>query len=176
MSQLWQLCVKRLESELTDTDVNTWIRPLQAFEGNTSIQIMAPNRFVEERVSTQFLDRITQIIEEIGGEFSKTVHLDVGSQPVFSDDTKTPDQAIKERRKESRTKKASPAHAETNLNKNFTFENFVEGKANQLARASAQQVAMNPGQEFSNPMFLYCLLYTSPSPRDLSTSRMPSSA
>ena len=155
MSQLWQQCVKRLESELTDTDVNTWIRPLQAFEGNTSIQIMAPNRFVEERVSTQFLDRITQIIEEIGGEFSKTVHLDVGSQPVFSDDTKTPDQAIKERRKESRTKKASPAHAETNLNKNFTFENFVEGKANQLARASAQQVAMNPGQEFSNPMFLY---------------------
>jgi len=42
MSQTWRQCVELLESELSDTDLNTWIRPLQAFEANTSIKIMAP--------------------------------------------------------------------------------------------------------------------------------------
>lgn len=153
MSQTWRQCVERLESELSDTDLNTWIRPLQAFESNTDIQIMAPNRFVQERVSQQFLVRIQELLSELGGENCKSVNIDVGSQPAFSEPAVA--RATSQRRQTSRPRDDRPAHKATNLNVNQTFDNFVEGKANQLARASAQQVAKNPGQEFSNPMFLY---------------------
>ena len=55
----------------------------------------------------------------------------------------------------------------TGLNDNYIFESFVEGKSNQIALAAAKQVADQASG---------CLLYTSPSPRDRSISRMPSSA
>ena len=85
MSQTWRQCVELLESELSDTDLNTWIRPLQAFEANTSIKIMAPNRFVQERVTQQFLERIQQLIKQIGGDASKSISIDVGSQPAYAE-------------------------------------------------------------------------------------------
>ena len=154
MSQTWRQCVELLESELSDTDLNTWIRPLQAFEANTSIKIMAPNRFVQERVTQQFLGRIEELMEQIGGDTSKSISIDVGSQPAYAEPPVDQDTRAKTIQTKP-VKDDRPAHTATNLNSNFTFTNFVEGKANQLARASAQQVAMNPGQEFSNPVFLY---------------------
>ena len=161
-SALWQQCVARLESELSEQQLNTWIRPLHAVEEEGVLRLLAPNRFVLDWVKDHFFQRIGQVVTETAGHDAVRVSLEVGSGRKATPSARAPESsgADTTRSAEAPREASDPRPAASspqftnNLNPNFTFENFVEGKSNQLARAASLQVASNVGKAY-NPLFLY---------------------
>jgi chromosomal replication initiator protein len=161
VSPLWQQCVARLERELSEQQLNTWIRPLHAIEDENALRLLAPNRFVLDWVRDHFFQRIDQVVGTLSG--SRRVLLEVGSGGQIAVPAMAVDEPAPQAPQMSQEVPAAPAthrpaasspQFTNNLNPNFTFENFVEGKSNQLARAASLQVASNVGQAY-NPLFLY---------------------
>ena len=160
----WDICVEQLAAELTTEQLNTWIKPLQVEETVQSILLFAPNRFVKDWVTDRYLDRIQSFYSQhVGGTFQVTVR--VGSSGLMAGATdrvvEVPKQSVQVNHQPvSQPKVREPAVVEgsikhsNRLNADFRFENFVEGKSNQLARAAAQRVSEKPGSEY-NPLFLY---------------------
>lgn len=150
-SQLWRQLLSRLERELPEQDLNLWIRPLQADEQDGRLQLFAPNGFVLDSVQNHYLPRIRALAGEIAGGQAFRVDVEIGSK---ADDSGQPS-AEPERRANG---DAAPApafrYSDSHLNPRYTFDNFVQGKSNQLARAAAAQVGDNPGGAF-NPLLIY---------------------
>ena len=151
-SSIWKKCLERLEDELSSQQFNTWVRPLRAVQESAQLRIYAPNRFVLDWVKERFLDRITALVEQLGGR-ALPVFIEIGSPassaaalPTHGTSTTLPplSNVILRRAPQSGSR----------LNPEFTFESHVEGKSNQLARAAARQVGENPGQSY-NPFFIY---------------------
>jgi chromosomal replication initiator protein len=148
-TSLWIRCAQALEAELPETQFNTWVRPLQAVAGEGSLKLLAPNRFVVDWINAHLLSRIGEWVQsQVQGD-APIITVEVGSKP----DENT---------------MVAPAPAATlpssarsqgiviggRLNPDSTFDNFVVGKSNQLAKAAAQQVGENPGKAY-NPLFIY---------------------
>ena len=149
MSSIWNSCLSRLENEISTNDLNTWIRPLQAQEESDVIKLLAPNQFIIAHVKEHFLGKIEDAIYEFSsGQY--TVKMVIGSKNVkpaiiTNRSTRTTGLA-----REPQKKKKLP----TFINTAFTFENFVEGKSNQLAKAASLQVSENIGKAY-NPLLIY---------------------
>ncbi|SHE72027.1 chromosomal replication initiator protein DnaA [Modicisalibacter ilicicola DSM 19980] len=187
---LWQQCLNYLQDELNSQQFNTWIRPLQAEDGEPNeLNLLAPNRFVRDWVSDKYLKRINELMRELSPAKPPKVSLTVGSRrsapspqprelgnPVSASRFPRPaapavhspprsdyadEQEIEKPRNDSTSRsegrqvqvEGSLKH-QSGLNPNFTFDTFVEGKSNQLARAASRQVSENPGGAY-NPLFLY---------------------
>ena len=149
MHNLWDACLRRLEQELPAQQFNTWIRPLapEAGAGSDTLVLAAPNRFVLELVRERFAARIERLVTEASGR-------ELGLRLVLA---RGPDAAVgnSARPPQPQPRAEAPAAPERGrLNKGFTFDSFVTGKANQLARAAAIQVSENPGISY-NPLFIY---------------------
>ena len=163
MEEFWQTCSSRLEQELTPQQFSAWIKPLAPldFEGGR-LRITAPNRFKLDWVKTQFAARITSIAADFwqapidvqfvldprGGvkktQASPAPAANSGSDSDLGAPIRLPEQA----------EENNPRRDQSRINVALTFDSFVTGKANQLARAAAIQVASNPGSSY-NPLFLY---------------------
>jgi chromosomal replication initiator protein len=137
---VWNRCVRDLQAELPEQQFNTWIRPLQAVEDGPVLKLLAPNRFVVDWLNQHYLNRIEELLGGTGEVVVEVGSRQGGIQPAIT--------------------AARPAPAEaappivSRLNPDFVFDNFVEGKSNQLARAAACQVGENPGKSY-NPLFIY---------------------
>ncbi len=146
MQNLWDACLRRLEQELPAQQFNTWIRPLAPEAGATddTLVLTAPNRFVLELVRERFAARIERLAAEASGR-DCGVRLVLARGADVARVAQTPARAS-----------AEPAVVpdRSRLNRGFSFDSFVTGKANQLARAAALQVAENPGISY-NPLFVY---------------------
>jgi chromosomal replication initiator protein len=145
-STLWNQCLRVLQVELPEQQFNTWIRPLQAVDDDALLRLLAPNRFVVDWLQQHYMDRILELVGD--GEQDVEVLLEVGSRGAGAG-ASTPQKAAPVILK-SNTSAAVPSR----LNPSFTFDSFVEGKSNQLARAAATQVGENPGKSY-NPLFIY---------------------
>lgn len=140
---LWKKCLRALEGDLPEQDFNTWIRPLQAVETPNELRLLAPNRFVVHWVENHSLEHLKRYLRRYDPDQKTRITIEVGGHSSASAET-------------GNDTDARPARSlsESHLNRNFSFSNFVEGKSNQLARAAAHQVGMNPGLAY-NPLFIY---------------------
>jgi len=140
---LWNRCVRDLQAELPEQQFNTWIRPLQAVEDGSVLKLLAPNRFVVDWLQQHYIERILELVDGAGG--ASEVVVEVGSRqaaaPIVTNFSPT-------------ISRNGSSDVTSRLNPIFTFNNFVEGKSNQLARAAASQVGENPGKSY-NPLFIY---------------------
>jgi chromosomal replication initiator protein len=148
LGNIWKQCADRLEEELSPQQFNTWIRPLQAVQDGQMLRLLAPNRFVMDWVRERFLDRISELVAEATPGTGVGVNVEVGSQTRQPAPINVPEAP----RVVDANKRRGPVVGR--LNPDFTFENHVEGKSNQLARAAARQVGENPGGAY-NPLFIY---------------------
>ncbi|HES76964.1 MAG TPA: chromosomal replication initiator protein DnaA [bacterium] len=149
---LWTRCQEQLAAEIPEQQLNSWIRPLQAIEDKEYLRLLAPNRFVQEWVKQNFLQKIQPLAQSLTKNPILKVSIEVGSASKPKPNAQP--SSSKENIKVSRLPEASSEQFEHNLNKNFTFDAYVSGKSNQLARAAAIQVAENPGSSY-NPLFIY---------------------
>ncbi|WP_230851769.1 chromosomal replication initiator protein DnaA, partial [Pseudoalteromonas luteoviolacea] len=169
---VWQSCLYVLQDELPSQQFNMWVRPLQAESTEDTLTIYAPNRFVLDWVREKYLNRINELLIEICGDEAPELRFDVGSKPMAqvqpqvsagtpADDFSAPSSSQTSAKSQMQAPvndvKVEPApksSVKSNIKENYTFDNFVEGKSNQLAKAAATQVADNPGSAF-NPVFIY---------------------
>ena len=139
-SKTWSHCLSELETELSEQQFNIWIKPLQATENASTLRILAPNHFVVDWLNQHYIKKITELAQTTKKEVK--VLIEVGSiggeQPKIN----------------KVTAPNYPPPLDNRLNPVFSFENFVEGKSNQLAKAAATQIAKNPGKSY-NPLFIY---------------------
>ncbi len=144
MAELWQRCLRRLEGELNAEDLHTWLMPLQADCAADGMTLFAANVYVAERVEKHFLERITEIVSALrGAETPVRIkvgqrHLEQQPSPAAASSAGVPQEPS----------------VESNLDLRYTFESFVEGKSNELGKAAALQIALQPGQIY-NPLLLY---------------------
>jgi chromosomal replication initiator protein len=194
---VWQKCIDCLQEELPSQQFNTWIKPLRAESDGGRLNLLAPNRFVKEWVDDKFLERITELMQELDPQQPYSVVLGIiggaprqRSQampvPQVSSDVDSNDVAQRSgssatvwpaqntqsnapnnsagvrlvhstERFSTHTRQVEVEGAIKHQNylvDHYTFDNFVEGKSNQLALAASGQIAENPGGSY-NPLFLY---------------------
>jgi chromosomal replication initiator protein len=152
-TDLWQHCLDRLNSEIPDQQFNTWIRPLQCVLDGGRMRLMAPNAFVLDWVRKNYLERLKGYVEEVGHGDATVISLEIGSAPRLPVATNRPVQAVASDPPPAFIDRPAPQF-KANTNPDFTFESFVEGKSNQLARAAGMQIGDNPGRVY-NPLFIY---------------------
>jgi len=177
MENFWQSCSAQLELELTPQQFSAWIKPLVALDyEDGKLRIAAPNRFKLDWVKSQFASRITALASQYyeaptevqfvldpknalpkkavaphpapnDGPMPGTINNggNNGNGNASADAAATP---------EMFNIGNSPRREQSRVNTDLTFDSFVTGKANQLARAAAIQVANNPGVSY-NPLFFY---------------------
>ncbi|HUW27131.1 MAG TPA: chromosomal replication initiator protein DnaA [Sulfuriferula sp.] len=151
MNEFWQSCLNHLAEDLPPQQFNTWIKPLKPALDEDSFRLLAPNRFVLDWVKEKFLARIEVLALAYFGE-PKEINLGLSEQVISSPISAPPTTSIVA---PATTPVTNPRESPNKrLNPTFTFDSFVTGKANQLARAAAIQVAENPGTAY-NPLFIY---------------------
>ncbi len=166
---VWQSCLYVLQDELPSQQFSMWVRPLQAESTDDTLTIYAPNRFVLDWVREKYLNRINELLVEICGDEAPELRFDVGSKPILNPQVASApvaaetsasaavQQAVEKQQTKPEKTAVEPAPKsgyKSNIKENYTFDSFVEGKSNQLAKAAATQVADNPGSAF-NPVFIY---------------------
>lgn len=145
--ETWKLCLDFCEKELSKQQYTTWIKPLSGDvdEKLKQLTISAPNQFVLQWVKERLNEKLHNLLEESSNISSITYNVNKKTKRSLSVGaiiTESPD-----------PKKIKPVKT-NGLNKSFNFDNFVTGKANQLACAAAKQIAEKPGTTY-NPLFVY---------------------
>ena len=140
---VWQKCLSSLERELPTQQFSTWIRPLQAESSSSEVRLLAPNQYIRDKVSDNFLERIKELVLANG---LSSVSLHIGSSTGI-----LPENAVK---RVEKPKENNHFYRLLGLNKEFTFDNFIQGNSNEFARAAAMQVAENVGKS-SKCLLLY---------------------
>ncbi|MDF0751445.1 chromosomal replication initiator protein DnaA [Marinobacter sp. 71-i] len=183
-NNIWHQCLEVLRDEFPAQQFNTWLRPLQSDHREGQLMLFAPNRFVMDWVNEKYLRRIEEVLKDLHGGQAPRIDMKVGSAPRSSDLVVRSENAVSGvaaeheetgsrvteeekgvaattptvRAKNSGERRSVQVEGDIKhqsfLNEGFTFDTFVEGKSNQLARAASMQVAENPGGAY-NPLFLY---------------------
>ena len=143
----WSLCLDRFSKDLTKQQLTTWIKPLEFNIEGKKAQIIAPNQFILQWVKEKFSNQIQILMEEnIEGTIIEYI-----VKNKTREKNKTPENI---KTKLNNISLKIPGEKANGLNPAFNFDNFVTGKANQLAAAAAKQIAENPGTAY-NPLFIY---------------------
>lgn len=169
-SSLWLQCLQRLQEELPAAEFSMWVRPLQAELNDNTLTLFAPNRFVLDWVRDKYLNNINRLLMEFSGNDVPNLRFEVGSRPVVAPKpapVRTAADVAAESSAPTQLAQRKPIHKtwdddsaaadithRSNVNPKHKFNNFVEGKSNQLGLAAARQVSDNPGAAY-NPLFLY---------------------
>ena len=158
LSTLWQDCLSQLQDQVSPMDLSTWLRPLQAdVISQDQVMLYASNMFVKSWVENHYLAQIHQICQALAKNPNLQIIVKEGVKPapkaVESPSTQTTNH--QESAVSFQQESDAPTKFESHLNRKHLFENFVEGKSNQLARAVGQKLALAPGEPTANPFFLY---------------------
>jgi chromosomal replication initiator protein len=157
-ASLWPVCLEQLQADLPAQQFNAWIKSLRLEEAaDGRFQLIAPNRFILQWVRERYLARIAELVQQLyPGAPELTLELDATTpavapprDPAAPAEADTAPEMVVERSMAS-----DPAYERSHLNPDFTFETLVTGRSNDLARAAAQQVGLNPGTSY-NPLFVY---------------------
>lgn len=146
MSNLWTDCLSHLQMKVTATDYSTWLRPLQALESNGELTLYAQNQFVGNWVREKFFDEILEVARFLSKNDGLQVVIRVGIKPS------EPNALAPTNHKEN---EPATQPLKTGLNRDLNFENFVQGRSNQIAKSIAEQIAKTPGASHLNPYSIY---------------------
>ncbi|OOF65938.1 chromosomal replication initiator protein DnaA [Rodentibacter sp. Ppn85] len=157
LSNLWQDCLSQLQDQVSATDLSTWLRPLQADTiSQDKMVLYASNMFVKGWVETHYLKQIHQICQALSQNPNLQIILKEGVKPtpqaIIKPVMQPTESAVNS---DAKSELEKPQKFDSHLNTKHVFENFVEGKSNQLARAVGQKLAQAPGEATANPFFLY---------------------
>jgi chromosomal replication initiator protein len=148
---VWEQCVRQLKGELTSAEFNTWILPLQAQVDEGRLRLFAPNRFVLDWTRQHYEERLLDLCQSYSDGAIGKLSFEVGGLESKSSGNSTRGSAATACDADG---ELAARRASANLNADFTFDSFVEGKSNQLARAASIQIGQNPGTAY-NPLFIY---------------------
>jgi chromosomal replication initiator protein len=144
MNSFWRSCLAHFEQQLPPQQFRTWIKPLKFDATDSLVTLTAPNRFVLQWIRDRFLAEIERLAtERFGNEVAVSLVLAEKETPAEPKALVPVTGATKPSTRDI-----------SRLNPDFNFGTFVTGKANELARAAAIQVAERAGEAY-NPLFVY---------------------
>lgn len=144
MDSVWLSLASDLKRDLPEKQYETWIKPLRAERVGDELRLVAPNHHVVRWIRTNVLERLAAEAARVAG---LRLRID-----LVSDERQSPGEIVVPEPVPVAPER--PLRETHRLNPAFTFDNFVSGKANQIARAAAMQIAENPGTAY-NPLFIY---------------------
>ena len=154
MSKLWDDTLAHLKLNLSPQHFSTWIKPLKLVKiEQDMVYLEVPNRFVLDWVKENYSKLIQKNLSDLSA-VSYRLHFDVSNQAVVELPKTTPivDKPVAIVTNKNIVNKTNSA--DLNLNRKYTFEEFVAGSSNQFAYAAAMAVASNPATTY-NPLFIY---------------------
>jgi chromosomal replication initiator protein len=147
MNSFWRHCLSAFENELPAQQFVTWIKPLQAEVDGDTLTLTAPNRFVLQWIRDRFCGRIHELAAE---QLKRPLEIRL----LLAEKEVRPGADLASIPAAPQVPQPKGSRDISRLNPTFTFDTFVTGKANELARAAATQVAERPGAAY-NPLFVY---------------------
>jgi chromosomal replication initiator protein len=173
----WEKCLDVLKRDLSGEQFNTWLKPLKSRIDGEGLYLYASNQFVLSWVKDEYYGLITETLNQLYGSDAPHLflqeHKEYPSQSASGDTFdnsntsriyRPPSLSINQEPIDNKQAPTQRFHQavplpklnghKSNIKPEYTFDNFVEGKSNQLARAAAIQVSKNPGHSY-NPLFLY---------------------
>jgi chromosomal replication initiator protein len=149
---VWKTCLLKIKENVSMMTYNTWFLPIKPIELNdATLKVQIPSQFFWEWIDEHFNGLITRSITDVLGKEAKLTYIiaeDTSVVETKSGGVSTTFNVAAEKQK--------PKHSfESNLNPRYTFDNFIKGEGNQLARAAAGAISDNPGGTSFNPLFLY---------------------
>ncbi|MBX2869899.1 MAG: chromosomal replication initiator protein DnaA [Acidiferrobacterales bacterium] len=161
-AELWSNCIDQLRSEIPDDEIDTWLLPMHTILSDETLKLLAPNRYVLNHVKQNLFQHIesTVLSMDVG---VKVVQCEIGghaNENLFLKSAKDSPPAAAQKVHSFTSEfgndqgDITAPYAGGRINRDYTFDNHVEGVSNQLARAAAQQVGENPGRSY-NPLFIY---------------------
>lgn len=171
VQDVWQRCLERIQKQVTSLGFKTWFQPIVPIKlVEKDITIQVPSQFFYDWVDQHYNALIRETISSVLGEGAKLYYSiaseDVdpaveieqggpGQSPANRDILPTAPQAQLFFPPRTAFRQADQPIAQSNLNPRYTFENFIKGDSNQLARAAALAVGNNPGGTSFNPLVVY---------------------
>jgi len=148
---VWKECLKIFKDNVTLMTYNTWFLPIKPLElENKTLKVQLPSQFFWEWIDEHFNTLITKTIHQVLGPDAKLAYIineeEVNHPPITS---AKPEVVTKVQ------EKVKQKNFDSHLNPRYTFENFIKGEGNQLARAAAMAISDNPGGTSFNPLFIY---------------------
>ena len=144
----WNKALMHIKAKIEDTAFQTWFEGLEvSMVTDDTITLLVPNRFHYEWLESKYRHLIHDALKDSFGK-SFVVNYSV----LLSE--KSSDEIPSFKRKENNVIPKG-YNRSSNLNNRYNFENFIEGKGNQFARAAAISVTDKPGQTLFNPLLIY---------------------
>jgi chromosomal replication initiator protein len=166
LESVWSEFLSIVQEQIQSQSFKTWFEPIKPskLEGNELI-VHVPSQFFYEWLEEHYYSLISSSLRKVMGEEAKLIYnvkpIDEKSSVSISSIVIAPQEHIYKPEPISFTRNESPEffqtlpYEKTNLNRRYTFTNFIKGESNQLARAAAMAVANNPGGTSFNPLVLY---------------------
>ena len=143
---LWSQAFKRLKESLPDHAINTWFEPVVPVaiaDGELILEV--PNQFFYEWIDSHYRQKISGALKDASNKKTKYRFIvSTQNQKKETDDLKVITKIAQQKRQST-----------PNINKQYTFESFIEGTNNEFAKTAAQSVAAEPGKSSFNPLIIY---------------------
>lgn len=171
---VWQRCMEIIQTRVTSLSVKTWFQPIVPLKlTGREITVQVPSQFFYDWVDQHYNALIRETITAVLGDGAKLYYsiaseeaepmLDVRPTPAQSLQTPAPPREGQIQASQQQLffapraafRQADQPIAQSNLNPRYTFDNFIKGDSNQLARAAALAVGNNPGGTSFNPLVIY---------------------
>ena len=150
-SSAWKNCLLKIKENVSQMTYNTWFLPIKPVDlQNSTLKVQIPSQFFWEWIEEHFNDLISNTIKEVLGDNARLTY-------VISEDLPQADPVDSKLSNQIQTinEKKQKQNFESNINSRYTFNNFIKGEGNQLARAAAGAISDNPGGTSFNPFFVY---------------------
>lgn len=148
MPQIWNDCIDQLRTHIPAADIAAWLAPLHPVVRDNTLKLLAPNRYVRDHVKKNLLGAIEKAFQRINNGIGM-VQIEIGGHSPDSPPSASGGPA-------NGADARSSSNTGSTMDRNYTFENHIEGDSNQLARAAALQVGEHPGRSRAyNPLFIY---------------------
>jgi chromosomal replication initiator protein len=166
---LWQACIEAIRERINTQSLKTWFEPIIPLHlRGQSLTLQVPSQFFFDWVEEHYTDIINATVSKVLGKdatvkyvvHSEEQQLDLDYAPQLEAQPqivapRVEQSPIPPRNGHQLHHESKEQSFQTYLNPRYTFENFIKGDSNQLARAAASAVANNPGGTSFNPLVLY---------------------
>ncbi len=154
-SLVWKECLKLIKENVTHMTYNTWFLPIKPLKmDDSTLIVQLPSQFFWEWIDEHYNTLINKTVHEVLGAESKLAYVIADEK-----DSSEVHELRQQPKADTPIKAAEPLKQkqdfESFLNRRYTFENFIKGEGNQLARAAAGAISDNPGGTSFNPFFVY---------------------
>lgn len=162
---IWQNCLDQIRTQMSEEEFDTWFRPIEPMFDGTTLSLRVPNRTYASRIDEYYMRILKPVILSMYGQQTHLMYaVSSADKPVSQTSVSADMTVIQQFNNRTDTRNIINPFTipgtrkmiiDPQLNPNYTFDSFIEGECNRLARSAGMAVAVNPGNTPFNPLYIY---------------------